>query len=170
MSDINMTDNWRNIVNTTPTSSLYQNFYSINCIKTKNSHPYTSSRKDTLTNRDVYNCTDECIHSKQLSEKYDIIRRTNNKTKNLFCYECGEYTESIEPIIIRQYQVHSFSLIVICQKCKGLKSCFITDFRHEKFSRHYFDLKLSRYYMNEFIDKNGIKHNIKNEINILIND
>ena len=33
-----------------------------------------------------------------------------------------------------------------------------------------FDLKLSRCYMNELTDKNGITHNIKNEINILIND
>ena len=40
----------------------------------------------------------------------------------------------------------------MCQKCKGLKFCSITDFHHEKFPRHYFDLKLSRYYMNEFTD------------------
>ena len=38
-----MTDNWRNNVNTTPINSLYQKFYSINCIKTKNSHPYPRS-------------------------------------------------------------------------------------------------------------------------------
>ena len=143
----NMTDNYTynqfvhqtNDVNTTPINSLYQKFYSINSIKSNNSHSYPRHKTNNLTNRDVHNCTDECIHCKQLSGKYDIIRRTNNKTKNIFCYECGEYNESIKPIIIRRYQVHSFFLIVICQKCKGLKSCYITDFRHEKFSRHYFD-------------------------------
>ena len=41
MSDINMTDNWRNDVNTTPINSLYPKFYFINCIETKNSHSYT---------------------------------------------------------------------------------------------------------------------------------
>ena len=61
-------------------------------------------------------------------------------------------------------------MTVMCQKCKGLKSSYITDFIHEKFLRHYFDLKLSRCYMNELTDKYGIQHNIKNEINILIND
>ena len=57
-----------------------------------------------------------------------------NKLKlklKIFCYECNEYTESIETIIFRRYQVHRFSLIVICQKCKELKSCSITDFCHE---------------------------------------
>ena len=133
MSDISMTDNWRNNVNKTPINSLYQKFYSINCIKTKNTHPYLRSTKDTLTNRDVYNCTNECIRSKQLSGEYDILRRTNNKTKKIIGYECNEYTESIEPIIFRRYQVHSLFLIVIYQKCKGVKACCITDFFHEKF-------------------------------------
>ena len=51
MSNISITDNWRNDkfvhqtnnVNTTPINSLYQKFYSINCIKTKNSHSYWST-------------------------------------------------------------------------------------------------------------------------------
>ena len=53
------------------------------------------SKNSILTNRDVYNCTDECIRSKHLSGEYDILRITYNKTKNVFCYECGEYTESV---------------------------------------------------------------------------
>ena len=73
---------------------------------------------------------------KQLLREYDILRRTNNKNKNIFCYECGKYIENIEPIIITRYQVHSISLIVICQKCKGFKSCSITDLFHKKFPRH----------------------------------
>ena len=82
-------------INTTPIISLYQKFYSINCIKTNNWHLYSCLRKDTLTNRDVYNCNEECINSKQLSEKYKILRKPNNKTKNIFCYKCNKYTESI---------------------------------------------------------------------------
>ena len=87
-----------------------------------------------------------------MSKEYEILKRTNNKTINVFWYECDNYTKSIEPIIFRRYKVHSFSITVMCQKCKGLKFCSITDFHHEKFPRHYFDLKLSRYYMNEFTD------------------
>ena len=49
----------------------------------------SSSKNNVLTNRDVYNCTDECIHNKQLSGEYDIIRKTNNKTKTIICYECN---------------------------------------------------------------------------------
>ena len=90
--------------------------------------------------------------------------------KNIFCYECDEYTESIEPVIFRRYQVHSFSITVMCQKCIKLKSWSITDFFHEKFPRHYFDLKLCTCYMNEFTDKHRIKHNIQNKITILINE
>ena len=102
--------------------------------------------------------------------EYEIYRRTNNKTKNIFCYKCNKYTKSIKDIIFRKYQVQSCSIIVIWKKCKGFKSYSITDFRHVKFPRHYFDLKLSKYYMNEFTDKNGIKHNIKHTINIHINE
>ena len=133
-----MSDNLRNDqsvyqtknISTIPISFLYQKFYNINSIKSKNSYSYPRPKKDTLTNRDVYNCTDECIRNKQLSGKYEMFRRTNNKTKNIFCYECNKYIESIEPIIIRRYQVPSFSITIMCQKCKGLKSWSITDFFH----------------------------------------
>ena len=145
-----MSDNLRNDqsvyqtknISTNPISFLYQKFYNINSNKSKNS--YSSSDKvqasyprpkiDTLTNRDVYNCTDEWIRNKQLSGEYEMFRRTNNKTKNVFCYECNKYTESIEPIIIRRNQVHSFSITVMCQKCKGLKCWSITDFFSLKIS------------------------------------
>ena len=61
MSDISMTDNWRNNqfvhqtnnVNTTPINFLYQKFYSINCIKTNNSYSYPRLTKDSLINRDI---------------------------------------------------------------------------------------------------------------------
>ena len=55
-------------------------------------------------------------------------------------------------------------------KMKGVKACCITDVFHEKFPRQYFDINLSRYYINKFTDENGIKHKIKNKINTLIND
>ena len=67
MSDASIPDNYINNqfihqtddINTNHINSFYQKFYSINCINTKNSHPYPRSTKDTLTNRDVYNCTDK---------------------------------------------------------------------------------------------------------------
>ena len=88
-----MSDNLRNDqsvyqtknISTAPISSLYQKFYNINSIKSKNSYSYSCAKIDTLTNRDVYNCTDECIRNKQLSVEYEMFRRTNNKTKNIFC-------------------------------------------------------------------------------------
>ena len=69
-----MSDNLRNDqyiyqpknISTTPISSLNQKFYNINCIKSKNSYSYPRPKIDTLTNRDVYNCTDECIRNTQL--------------------------------------------------------------------------------------------------------
>ena len=53
MSDVSMTDNYRynqsihqtNDINTTPISSIYQNFYSINCIKTNNPCSYPPPKK-----------------------------------------------------------------------------------------------------------------------------
>ena len=83
MSDINMTDNWRNNVNTTSINYLYQKIYLLIVLKLKSMF-ISFAENNVLTNRDVYNCTDECIRSKQLSGEYDIFRRTKNKTKKLF--------------------------------------------------------------------------------------
>ena len=53
------------------------------------------------------------------------------KTKNpwrIYFHECNEYTESIEPIILRRYQVDNFCIYAICDKCKLLKIIALTDF------------------------------------------
>ena len=38
---------------------------------------------------------------------------TNNKTKIIFFYKCKIYTESIESIIFRKYQIHGLSITVM---------------------------------------------------------
>ena len=71
MSFDRLTDNYRNNqsvhqtndIDATHINSLYQKFYFINCIKTKNSHSHPRPIKDSLINRDVYNCTDEWKNS-----------------------------------------------------------------------------------------------------------
>ena len=41
----------------------------------------------------------------------------NRKLWRIFCCDCNSYTESIEPIIIRRYNTHSFEIFETCDKC-----------------------------------------------------
>ena len=46
----------------------------------------------------------------------------------------------------------------------------MSDDLYEKFPLYYFDLKLSKFYINEFTANNGIKHKIEKDLFYLINE
>ena len=52
----------------------------------------------------------------------------NRKLWRIFCYDCNLYTQSIEPIIIRRYNTHSFGIFATCDKCKTFKIIGLKDF------------------------------------------
>ena len=41
---------------------------------------------------------------------------------------------------------------------------------YEKFPLYYFDLKLSKFYIDEIKDKNGIKHKLEKDLFYLLNE
>ena len=94
----------------------------------------------------------------------------NTRPKRIYCHDCREYTESIEPIIIRRYNTYGFAILSLCNKCQKLKQCSISDEYHVKFPSYYFDLKSSKFYMNEIEDNNGIKHKLEKDLFYIINE
>ena len=82
------------------------------------------------------------------------------KTRNpyrIYFHECNEYTESIEPIILRKYQIHNFCIYALCEKCKLLKCMALTDFYYQKFPMDYFNLPINKQYLNYIMNKTGKK-------------
>ena len=75
----------------------------------------------------------------------------------MYCHDCGEYTQSIKPIIIRKYNTYIFAILSMCNNCKILKQSSISDEHHVKFPSYYFDFKSSKFYLNKIEDNNGIK-------------
>ena len=84
-----------------------------------------------------------------------------HKPKGIYCHECKEYTQSIEPILIRRYNKQTFAIVTVCNKCDNTKQCSMSDDFYEKFPLYYFDLKLSKFYINEIKDKKWHKTQIR---------
>ena len=38
-----------------------------------------------------------------------------NKPKKIYCQECKEYTQSIEPIFIQRYNKQTFAIVRVCK-------------------------------------------------------
>jgi hypothetical protein len=91
------------------------------------------------------------------------------KPKKIYCNDCQRYTLSIEPIIVRRYNIHSFSILAVCDNCENLKSCAITDFYEEKFPLYYFDLPIGKSYLNHVPDRDDQKNRIIEKIYYVIN-
>ena len=94
----------------------------------------------------------------------------SHQTKGIYCHECKQYTQSIEPILIRKYNKQTFPIVTLCKKCGNTKQCLMSDDLYEKFTLYYYDLKLSKFYINEITDNNGIKHKIEKDLFYLINE
>ena len=99
-----------------------------------------------------------------------IILFLNQKPKRIYCYDCNEYTESIEPILFRRYNKPTFSILAMCNKCSNIKQCAVSDDLYEKFPLSYFDFKLSKYFLNEVVDKNGINYKLEKDRFYIINE
>ena len=86
------------------------------------------------------------------------------------CYDCKSYTESIEPIIIRRYNIQSFGIFATCDKCLTFKTLALKDFYYEKFPRDYFNLPLGKPFINNIITNKGEKRNILKDLFYIINE
>ena len=84
-----------------------------------------------------------------------------HKPKRMYCHECKDYTQSIEPILIRRYNKQTFSILAKCEKFNEIKNIALSDDFYKKFPPYYFDLKLSKFFLNEITDNYGIKQNKK---------
>ena len=50
--------------------------------------------------------------------KTPVDKSNTRKPWKIFCHDCNVYTESIEPIIIRKYNIQSSGIFATCDKCK----------------------------------------------------
>ena len=71
-----------------------------------------------------------------------------HKPKGIYYQECKKYRQSIEPILIRRYNKQTFAIVIVCKKCDNTKQCSMFNDFYEKFPLYYFDLKLSKFYIN----------------------
>ena len=74
----------------------------------------------------------------------DFISSKCHKSKRMQCHECKEYTQSIEPILIRRYNRQTFSILAKCEKCNEIKNIALSDDFCKKFPPYSFNLKLSK--------------------------
>ena len=108
--------------------------------------------------------------SNSINTSFTTVNNVNTRPKRMFCHECNGYTESIEQIIIRRYNTYVFAILSKCNNCNKLKQCSISDEHHIKFPSYYFDLKLSKFYLNEIEDNNGIVHKLEKNLLYIINE
>ena len=97
-------------------------------------------------------------------------RSNNRKPWRIFCYNCNLYTESIEPIIIRRSNSHSFAFLAACNNCEDLKTLALSDYNCEKFPRDYFNLPLHKSFLNNVVTDKGEKRNIFKDLFYIINE
>ena len=88
----------------------------------------------------------------------------------IYCHECKKYTQIIEPSLIRRFNMQTFAIVTVCQKYNNTKQCLMSNYLYEKFPFYYFNLKLSKIYINEMTDNYGIKHKIEKDLFYLINE
>ena len=51
----------------------------------------------------------------------NFINSICHKPKGIYCHECKQYTQSIEPILIRRYNKQTFAIVTVCNKCGNTK-------------------------------------------------
>ena len=90
-----------------------------------------------------------------------VNKSTTRKPWRIFCYICKLYTESIEPIIIRRSNSHSFAFLAACNNCENLKTLALSYYNCEKFPRDYINLPLHKSYLNNVVTDKGEKKYFK---------
>ena len=86
-----------------------------------------------------------------------VNKSNTRKPWRIFCYNCKSYTESIEAIIIRRPNSHSFAILAACNNCDDLKTLALSDYNCVKFPRDYFNLTLHKSFLNNLITDNSEK-------------
>ena len=110
----------------------------------------------------------DCLRNDQSFESIKYNNSINTRHKRMYCYNCGEYTQSIEPLIIRKYKKSVFAILSMCNKCKKLKQCSFSTEHHVKFPSYYFDSKSSKFYFNEIDNNNKNKKFEKDLFDLII--
>ena len=61
-------------------------------------------------------------------------QRSIRKPWRIICYNCKLYTESIEFILIRRFNNHSFAFLAACHNCENLKTLALSYYNCTKIS------------------------------------
>ena len=106
--------------------------------------------------------TDNYRNDQSVIDCKSVLKAPVNKSNirkpcRIFCYNCNLYTESIEPIIIRRSNSHSFEFLAACNNCENLKTLALSDYNCEKFLRYYFNLPLHKSFLNNVVTDKGEK-------------
>ena len=76
----------------------------------------------------------------------------NTKIKMLFCYICKEYTESIEPYVIKRVG-DRFALATLCKNCSMTKNRFLTNDEMELLPLKSYNLPKNTLFINHYAHK-----------------
>ena len=118
---------------------------------------------------DNYNNNQSVINCKSVL-KTPVNKFNTRKPWRILCYDCNSYTESIEPIIRRRHNTHSFAFLTACEKCDNVKTLALSDYNCEKFPLDYFNLPLHKAFKNNIITDKGEKRNILKDLLYIINE
>lgn len=99
----------------------------------------------------------------------DRGNRYNARDTRIFCYDCHEFTLSVEPIVIRRFENNRFHINVICEKCGLTKGKFYNDTYFNQFPSFLYDLTDKKFYIN-IVPMNGNYVNLKEYLFPIINN
>ena len=131
---------------------------------------FNSMTDNCRTNQSVIDCKSNFKTSINKFTTFSDQRSNTRKPWRIFCYNCKLYTESIEPIIIRRSNSHSFAFLAACNNCEDLKTLALSDYNCEKFPRYYFNLPLHKSFLNNVVTDKGEKRNILKDLFYIINE
>ena len=63
----------------------------------------------------------DCLRNDKSFDNVKNNDSINIRPKRMYCHDCGEYTQSIELIIIRRYNTYVFAIFLMCNQCNKLK-------------------------------------------------
>ena len=130
---------------------------------------FNSMTDNYRNNQSVIDCKSNFRTTMNKSTTLSDQRSNNRKPWRIFCYNCKLYTESIEPIIIRRSNSHSFAFLAACNNCENLKTLALSDYICEKFPRDYFNLPLHKSILNNVVTDKHEK-NILKDLFYIINE
>ena len=131
---------------------------------------FNSMTDNYRNNQSVIDCKSNFKTHINTSTTLSGQRSNTRKPWRIFCYNCKLYTESIEPIIIRRSNSHSFAFLAACNNCEDLKTLALSDYNCEKFPHDYFNLPKHKSFLNNIVTDKGEKRNILKDLFYIINE